>query len=665
MISFVNELPAPSAWVEMIGGVFSPTGLLSKAPDFEFRQEQQTMAAAVAEALEAGSALVVEAGTGVGKSLAYLIPAVRFALDHGRKAVISTHTINLQEQLMRKDIPLVRKIWGEDFSAALLKGRQNYLCSGRLRRAMQQTGDLFTQGETAELKRIFEWSRETKDGTLSDLGFTPHPKVWAQVCSEPHVCTPRICGPESGCFYQEARRKVMEARVVVLNHTLFFGLLGQGGSYSEDAEEDGFLFPHDFVVLDEAHTIENIAAQQLGLKLSRHDMHYDLRRLFNPSTRKGILVTGGNVKALQETIDALDAVDVFFDHVREAADFDSRGSVLRIREAGMVDNILSEPLIALAQSLSDLAEETDNEITRAERKDAARRMMEYHAGVKRFLEQDEEGSVYWVERSGLEGQNVTLNAAPIEVAPKLRQMLFQRGRAAILTSATLSTGDTGLGYFRTRTGADEATPLQIGSPFNFREQMRILVAGSMPDPTAENYREKLAEWIEYALEESDGRAFVLFTSYRLMREMGDKLRPFCERSGWTFFQQGGEMSRHHMLEAFKACGNGVLFGTDSFWTGVDVPGEALSHVIITRLPFDVPDHPLVQSRLEMIEMKGGRPFFDYSVPEAILKMRQGLGRLIRTKKDQGIVTILDSRIVTKFYGKRFLNALPDAKKEYL
>ena len=660
-----------SPWVEKIYDAFSPAGLLSRSADFEYREEQQRMAVATAEALEKGESLLVEAGTGVGKSLAYLVPAILHALEQGKKAVISTHTINLQEQLVLKDIPLVRGLCGVDFNAALLKGRGNYLCTSRLSRAMATTGDLFSSSEEAELRRIYAWSRETKDGTLSELGFSPHPKVWAQVCSEPHVCTGRTCGPESGCFYQAAKRKVQEAKVVVLNHTLFFGLLSQGGlkggasQEDEEAEEEGFIFPSDFVILDEAHTIENIAAQQLGLKISQFDFRHEIQRLYNGKTKKGLLVTGGNAHMVSEASNLYDAVETFFDHVRESVDFDKKGNIVRVREAGLVENIVSEALLSLSKMLLENAEDLEHDLAKAEYKEAARRLLEYHGGIKRFLEQEDKDYVYWVERSGAEGRNVSLHAAPVEVAELLGRLLFGNGGSAILTSATLSAGEGHLGYFQARVGAKKVRDLQIGSPFDFEKQMRVLVAQTIPEPTALEYKEKLKEWICYALEETEGRAFVLFTSYKLMQEMGVALEPYCRAQGWDFFIQGGGKSRHQMLLEFKASGKGVLLGADSFWTGVDVPGEALSQVIITRLPFDVPDHPLVESRLEAIALRGGNSFMEYSVPEAILKLRQGIGRLIRTQKDTGLITLLDSRVCSKFYGKRFLKALPPCPRQFL
>ena len=256
-------------------------------------------------------------------------------------------------------------------------------------------------------------------------------------------------------------------------------------------------------------------------------------------------------------------------------------------------------------------------------------------------------------------------SAPVEVGDILRERLFSAGRSAILTSATLGTGDADMSYFAGRVGAESVRKLQIGSPFNYREQMRLIVARSMPEPDQPEYAEVLPEWIKRYLAESRGRAFVLFTSYRLMVQAAEKVRPFCEEQGWTLYVQGQDMQRHAMLEAFRKDVDSVLFGTDSFWTGVDVPGESLSNVIVTRLPFEVPDHPLVESRFESIRERGGNPFYEYSVPVAILKLRQGVGRLIRTRSDSGMVVILDPRVATKRYGMRFLKSLPEARLEFV
>ncbi len=283
---------------------------------------------------------------------------------------------------------------------------------------------------------------------------------------------------------------------------------------------------------------------------------------------------------------------------------------------------------------------------------------------KALMEMSEPDHVYWAEKIGVEGKSLLICSAPIEVGDILRERLFSAGRSAILTSATLGAGDAYMSYFAGRVGAENVQKLRIGSPFNYREQMRLIVARSMPDPTTDEYAEALPEWIIRYLTESRGKAFVLFTSYRLMLQMAEKVRPFCERQGWTLYVLGqGGMQRSALLDAFKRDVDSVLFGTDSFWTGVDVPGETLSNVIVTRLPFEVPDHPLVQSRSDRINARNGNAFMEYSVPVAILKLRQGVGRLIRTKKDSGMVVLLDSRGMTKRFGARFLRALPDARIE--
>ena len=658
----------PSGLAAWVTDMFSETGLLSKSADFEYREEQQTMAARVAAALERNRSLVVEAGTGVGKSLAYLLPAVLHAVEKNRKAIISTHTINLQEQLIHKDIPIVQELLGgargsHGFKAVLLKGRQNYLCPTRLERALRQSEDLFTSGELEELKAIRKWSLTTADGTLSSVPFTPDSKVWSQVCSEPHVCTARFCGARGGCFYQEARKRIGEAQVIVLNHTLLFTLMVSADQAENMAAGESFLFPNDFLIIDEAHTLENVAARQLGLHLSHGGLRFQLHRLYNPKTRKGLLTAALDAEGVKLTIQVLDDLEDFFDAVERACRFRAPAREFRIRTPGLAEHSAAGSLLALEKRLGETCDRLPDSHAKSELQEARRRLAETRIGIRQFLDQDLDEHVYWVEKSPPPSESIALRTAPIDVAPQLRALLFSKGRSCILTSATLGLGEEDLRYFRDRVGAEEIESLCIGSPFDYARQMRLYLVATMPEPSEPTFHEALEKWIAHFLKLSKGRAFVLFTSYSLLQNMAGRLQGLCAKQGWEMLVQGRDKPRHQLIREFRENVSSVLFGTESFWTGVDVPGEALSNVIITRLPFAVPDHPVTASRLEAIEERGGNPFMEYSVPEAVLKLRQGVGRLIRTQKDQGIAVILDHRVLTKQYGRVFLNALPPAPRE--
>ncbi len=648
--------------MERVRSVFSETGLLAKAKNFEYRAEQQEMATAVAQALDEEQHLVVEAGTGVGKSIAYLVPAILHALEQKKKAIISTQTINLQEQLLDKDIPILKRILPVEFEAALMKGRQNYLCPRRLERALQQASELFTTTEQSELVRLAEWAERTKDGSLSDLPLEPDPKVWAQVCSEAHLCTTKTCGQTNRCFFQQARKRLLAADVIVVNHTLLFMLLGAPEEQAE--RESGYLFPNDFIIFDEAHTVEGVASRQIGITISQYGLRSTVQRLYNARTKKGLFTVTREANGVTLAASLVDEIDKFFTTLGERADF-KKGREMRVRRPDFVPDTLSASLAALQVRIMEVVKRNEDEFLKAELQELGRRIRDARIGLMTFLEQSADGHVYWIERTGKTAQYYSLNAAPIDIAPVLQRMIFREGCCCVMTSATLAVGQRDLAYFRRRVGAMEAAPLQLGSPFDFEAQMKLFLVKKMPDPRSAEYNEALAHWIAHFVEETDGRAFVLFTSYRSMQQLAAEMEPFFDSKDMNLLVQGQGAPRGKLLEEFKTTPRSVLFGTDSFWMGVDVPGDALSNVIITRLPFAVPDHPLVEAKLELIQERGGDAFTEYSLPEAILKLRQGVGRLIRTRSDQGIVVILDNRIVTKAYGRAFLRALPKCPVEVL
>ena len=651
-----------------MGEFFSDGGKLGKAKGYESRPGQAKMAERVAEIIEDRKHLVVEAGTGTGKSLAYLVPAAFAAEELGKKAIISTYTIHLQEQLFGKDVPIVQSLVPFEFSAALLKGRHNYLCPHRLKKAQQHQGDLFATGQAEQLRGLVEWAGKTTDGTLSDIQFQVDATVWAQVCSEAFACTPRHCGCPTGCFYQKARNKILDAKVVILNHALLFGLLA-GAEESEEEPSEGYLFPNDFLVLDEAHEVEDVAAKALGFEVRLGSLRFLLQRLIHPRTKKGVLTRIGDGNAVKSTLGVLGILEESFEEILESAGLKGPGQK-RVRQALGVKSELGPRLMDVRAQLLKLAEDAGDGEERNELKDHARRLEGSAFGLGEFLKMSREGHAYWVERRVAEDGRaqrgeMSLHASPVEVAERLEELVFRPDCTTIMTSATLDVG-RGLEFFAKRVGAGEAETLLVESPFDYESQMRVYLPKGRPEPSeGARFQDSLEGWIQRFVGMTKGKAFVLFTSRAMLRKTADGMAAWFEEQGIQLLVQDKGNSRTRLLKEFKEDRDSVLFGTDSFWQGVDVPGEALSNVILTRLPFSVPDEPLFEARCERIKELGGEPFRELQLPEAILKFRQGVGRLIRSREDRGQIAVLDGRILSRTYGKSFLKILPECPVEVL
>ncbi|MGB0415505.1 MAG: ATP-dependent DNA helicase [Coraliomargarita sp.] len=674
MIGLIENTGAPrerAHLAALVDSIFKEGGHLQTKLGLDHRPEQAAMAMAVAQSFETDHPLLFEAGTGVGKSLAYLIPGLIHAVESERPFIVSSHTISLQEQIRNKDLKICRELFSKvpalqryaPFKTALMVGRGNYCCTTRLGNALKeaksaQTEFLPDEGKQ-DLIRLAKWSAESKNGVIQELSPPPLPDLWDAVNADSSTCSRKNCDPAI-CFYQRARKQLMSANCVVLNHSLLFSLINAGMPPKGNAR--GVLLPEDFVVLDEGHRIPSIATDHFGVHISSYAVDRALKRLFNPRTNRGQLKKHAMKWDLAAVENAIGAAKEFFGLLGDV--FLEKRSLLRLHEPEFCENIVSGPLKEVAERLGAIIQKTDDERAQDELRDHRRRILAYQDGISGFVRLAEEDHVHWIEKTGKKGQIVTLRSAPLDVAPDLREALFNRGSATVLTSATLSDG-THMDSFQEKVGGAAAATKLVYSPFNYTDNCRVFIATDVPEPEPSKGRmdlDYLANTIAWCSRRIKGGTLVLFTSHYDLRQVRDRTQAFFNKQKRPLFCQGHEHARSELTRHFAEAGNGILFGTDSFWTGVDIPGPALSQVIIARLPFDNPSHPVSEARSEYVRSTGGNPFADLVVPEALVKFRQGIGRLIRRHEDKGNIVILDSRIVTKPYGGRFIDALP--LKEY-
>ena len=633
-----------------LSGIFLKDGILSgKLKNYEYRQQQVSMAKAVGNAIEENTHLIVEAGTGVGKSLAYLIPFILWTQKENKKAVISTYTKALQHQLVDKDLPFLKDALSIDFSFALCVGGENYLCLRRF----HQSGShgLFELDETDDLKKLYEWKDKTKTGLKSDIGFEPLPKLWKKVCREGDICFGRKCGYYEQCFYQKAKAVERSSHILVTNHHLFFAHIALGWNV---------LPKFDSIVFDEAHQLEDIASGYLGIEVSNYRIKNLINTISNPFTKKGLISrlewltphTISEINLLTNKVRR--AGDGFFGVLSEKLD----GTTKRIRVENFIPNLLKEPLINLSEGLKPLMKSAENYEDEKEILSLIDRCITLSSDIDSIISQTLTDHVYWGE---IDGKRIRIAATPIDISSILREQIFENIKPVILTSATLSVkGD--FSFLRERVGLNSGNELALDSPFNYRENVMIYTPNGISDPKdTEEFKRDVIDCIKSILNITHGRTLILFTSYEMLNKAYDALNRLnsSNRLNSLNFLRQGEMDSYKLIEEFKNGDNLVLLGTHTFWQGIDIPGDALQCVIIVRLPFQVPDDPVTEARLEKLKENGKNPFIHYQIPNAILMFKQGFGRLIRTQSDKGIVAILDPRVRTRFYGERFLSALPD------
>jgi ATP-dependent DNA helicase DinG len=622
---------------------------------FEVRPQQLQFATAVERAFAAGRHLIAEAGTGTGKSFAYLLPAALHADRHQGQGpvIVSTRTIALQEQLEKKDLPFLHAVLPFEWSSVTAMGRNNYLCLRRMHMAERERELLDDPEHARQLRDIVGWSLSAKDGTRQELGFQPRPEVWEEVQAEHGNCLQRACKHYDHCHWQRARRRMQTAQVLVVNHALYFAdvALRMAGA--------SFLPPHRVVVFDEAHHLERVATDSLGLRIGRTTIGWHLRRLHARRRDRSLLSRHGTPAARILWEEAHQHNEAFFAELDQRLAGGGAGEGVPLHDQA-IEEPLSPVLRALSGELAAAAVRTDEVDARMELQARATGLDSLCSMLRLLCVPNPAAPtpvVRWIEPSR---HGATLCGAPLDVSQALRQNLFSSGVTAVMTSATLSTGeDAEFTWLRRTLGIDDADHLRVGSPFDYDRLVDLVLEEAMPDPMqqAAEFRREAAERITRHVLDNGGRALVLCTSWEFVRHLGAALRRPLTDAGIDLLVQG-EAPLQRLLEHKRAQPTSVLIGTDSLWEGIDLRGDALTLLVITRLPFQSPGHPLTQARLAELRRQGRDPFAEQTLPEAILKFRQGFGRLVRSSEDRGKVVVLDPRVRTKAYGRRFVQALP-------
>jgi ATP-dependent DNA helicase DinG len=624
--------------------ILGPDGPVAQChPKYEFRPGQVQMAEAVAEAIDKRHHLCVEAGTGTGKTLAYLLPGIY----SGKRIIVSTGTKNLQEQLFFKDIPFLEKALKRKLSACYVKGRSNYLCLKKLSEVDSQ-GYLFTPYDGDYLKAIRSWARKTETGDRAELKDLPEDMIlWHHLDARRETCTGQKCRDFDSCFVTRVRQRAMESDIVIVNHHLFFAdlALRQG--------DFGAVLPdYSVAIFDEAHELEEVATQYFGIMVSNFRLEELVR-----DAEKALGELGEPSDYLEGQLAKLGKCsnEFFVKFKQKEGRYSMRelGHGLAVRRGPAADDTLGDAYRALVSQLVVVHAGLEGLTNQADAiESATRRSAEIRGELAAVFEAGSTESVYWYE---CRGRGTFLWASPIHVSPILKDRLFEKVDTVVLTSATLSTGGN-FSFIRSRLGLAESEELMLGSHFDFRSQAILYVPKDIPEPREEGWVRHACLELEKILEASRGRAFVLFTSHAQMQQVHRSLQG---RLSFPMLLQG-EMSKAGLLESFRSTPHAVLFATSSFWQGVDVQGEQLSCVVIDKLPFSVPSDPVVAARIRHLNESGGNAFYEYQIPEAVILLKQGFGRLIRSSSDRGILALLDKRVITKSYGRTFMASLPPA-----